>query len=108
MNNAILAEYDLRHGVINPAQSGVVGGEYPFGVVVKGSNTVYVASARDREIDVLNLAGGVLTLTNRIKVKGNPIKLVLNKAQSKLFIAVNNSDALVIIDTTSTKLWPVK
>ncbi len=104
VNNVILAEYDLRPGIINPAQSGVAGGEYPFGIVVKGSNTVYVASARDREVDVLNLASGVLTLTNRIPVKGNPNKLILNKGQSKLFVAVNNSDALVIIDTTSNKL----
>jgi len=104
VNNVILAEYDLRPGIINPAQSGVAGGEFPFGVAVKGNNTVYVSSARDREVDVLNLASGVLTLTNRIPAKGNPEKMILNKAQSKLFVAVNNLDALVIIDTASNKI----
>lgn len=103
-HNVILAEYDLRPGIIDPAQSGVAGGEFPFGVAVKGNNTVYVSSARDREIDVLNLAFGTLSLTNRIRVKGNPEKMILNQAQSKLFVAVNNADALVIIDTTSNKI----
>ena len=104
VNNVVLAEYDLRPGIINPAQTGVAGGEFPFGVVVKGSNTVYVSSARDREIDVLSLAGGVLTLTGRIPVKGNPEKMALNQTQSKLFVTVNNSDSLVIVDTAANTI----
>ena len=104
VHGVVLAEYDLRPGIIDPAQSGVAGGEFPFGVAVKGNNTVYVSSARDREIDVLSLAGSVLTLTNRIPIKGNPEKLVLNQAQSKLYVAVNNTDALVIIDTASNAI----
>src|SRR5882762_841490 len=99
VQGVIAAEFDLRPGIINPALSGLPGGEFPFGVVVKGNNTVYVSSARDREIDVLNLSGGVLTLSKRIPVKGNPEKMTLNLAQSKLYVAVNNTDALVIIDT---------
>jgi DNA-binding beta-propeller fold protein YncE len=104
VHSVVLAEYDLRPGIIDPAQSGVPGGEFPFGVAVKGNNTVYVSSARDREIDVLSLAGGVLTLTNRIPIKGNPEKLILNRAQNKLYAAVNNTDALVIIDTASNTI----
>ncbi|HYL13362.1 MAG TPA: hypothetical protein VEV41_10005 [Terriglobales bacterium] len=99
VHGAVLADYDLRPGVINPAQSGMPGGEFPVGVAVKGNNTVYVSSARDREIDVLNLAGGVLTLTSRIPVQGNPNRMILNRAQNKLYVVANNSDALVIIDT---------
>jgi DNA-binding beta-propeller fold protein YncE len=101
VNGVLADEYDLRPGIIDPAQTGVPGGEYPFGVAVKGSNTVYVSSARDREVDVLSLSGGLLTLTNRIPVGGNPEKMTLNKAQSKLFVTVNNADTLVIIDTGS-------
>jgi DNA-binding beta-propeller fold protein YncE len=104
VHNAILAEYDLRPGIIDPSKSGQPGGEFPFGVTVMGNNTVYVSSARDREIDVLNLAGNVLSLTSRIPVKGNPEKMLLNKAQSKLFVAVANADALVIIDTASNSI----
>src|SRR5882672_2682478 len=66
VHGVIAAEFDLRPGIINPKLSGVPGGEFPFGVVVKGNNTVYVSSARDREIDVLNLSGGVLSLSRRI------------------------------------------
>jgi DNA-binding beta-propeller fold protein YncE len=99
VHGVVAAEYDLRPGMINPAQSGIPGGEFPFGVVVKGNNTVYVSSARDREIDVLDLSGSILTLSKRISVKGNPEKMTLNRAQSKLCVAVNNADALVIVDT---------
>jgi DNA-binding beta-propeller fold protein YncE len=101
VNGKVLAEYDLRPGRINPKDSGKAGGEFPFGVVLAGNNTVYVSSSRDREIDVVNLAGGQLTLTNRIPVQGNPTKMVLNKAQSQLYVALANADALVIIDTSS-------
>lgn len=98
VHGTVLAEYDLRPGRINPAQSGVPGGEFPVGVAVKGNNTIFVSSARDREIDVLNLSGGKVNLTSRIPVSGNPNRLVLNKAQSLLYVAANNSDALIVID----------
>jgi hypothetical protein len=49
---------------------------------------------------VLNLTAGVLAVTNRIAIKGNPTKLILNKAQTKPYVAVANADALVIIDTS--------
>jgi DNA-binding beta-propeller fold protein YncE len=101
VHGAVLQEYDLRPGRINRSQSGVPGGEFPFGVAVAGSNTIYVASSRDREIDVLNLNAGVVTLTNRIPVKGNPEKLILNKAQTLLYVAEANTDALGIISTGS-------
>jgi len=101
VHGVILAEYDLRPGLINPAQTGVPGGEFPVGVAIKGSNTVYVSSSRDREIDVVNLSGGALTLTNRIPVQGNPNRMVLNKAQSTLFVASDNADSLILIDTAS-------
>jgi|CZLA01.1.fsa_nt_gi DNA-binding beta-propeller fold protein YncE len=101
VHGAVLQEYDLRPGRINPANSGVAGGEFPYGVAVAGNNTVYVASTRDREIDVLSLNAGALTLTARIPVKGNPEKLILNKAQTLLYAAEANADALAIINTGS-------
>jgi len=101
VHGAVLKEYDLRPGRINPAQSGVPGGEFPFGVAVAGNHTIYVSSTRDREIDVLNLNAGVLTVTKRIAINGNPTKMILNKAQSQLYVAVANADALVIINTSS-------
>ena len=101
VNGTVITEFDLRPGRINPTQSGVPGGEFPVGVAIKGNNTVYVSSARDREIDVLNLVRGVLMLTKRIPVDGNPGKMILNKVQSQLFVTANNSDALIIVDTAA-------
>ena len=101
VHGAVLQEYDLRPGIINPAQTGVPGGEFPYGVAVAGSNTVYVSSVRDREIDVLKFANGVLSLTTRIPVAGNPEKLLLNAAQTKLFVVAANSDELIIISTAT-------
>ena len=40
-------------------------------------------------------------LTKRIPVDGNPGKMILNKAQSQLFVTANNSDALIIVDTAA-------
>jgi DNA-binding beta-propeller fold protein YncE len=104
LNGVVLAEYDLRPGLINPAQTGVPGGEFPFGVAVKGNDTVYVSSARDREIDVLSMVNGVLTLTKRIPVRGNPGKMMLNRSQNRLYVAVGNADALLIISTRSNRV----
>lgn len=98
-HGAIQQEFDLRPGIINKDQTGVAGGEFPYGVAVKGNNTVYVSSVRDREIDVLNLSSGQLTLTQRIPVAGNPEKMILNKKQDRLFVVANNSDELIVIDT---------
>ena len=104
VNGVVLSEFDLRPGLINPAQTGVPGGEFPFGVAIKGSDTVYVSSARDREIDVLHLASGALTLTKRISMRGNPGKMLLNRAQTRLYVAVGNEDALVAISTNSNRV----
>lgn len=104
VHGAVLQEFDLRPGIINPAQTGIPGGEFPYGVAVVGSNTVYVSSVRDREIDVLNFSNGTLSLTTRIPVAGNPEKMILNAAQSKLFVVANNSDELIIIDAAANKV----
>ena len=104
VNGIVLSEYDLRPGIVNPAQTGVPGGEFPFGVVIKGNNTVYVSSARDREIDVLQMVSGSLTLSKRIPVNGNPEKMVLDHSQSRLYVAVGNADALVTISTNSNRV----
>jgi YVTN family beta-propeller protein len=100
----VAQEFDLRPGRINPANSGIPGGEFPVGVAIVGNRTVYVSSSRDREIVVLKLVNGALSFNTRIPVQGNPNKLKLNAAQTKLFVASNNADALIIIDTTENKV----
>src|SRR6202023_1968192 len=70
-------ETDLRPGKVDPRKVGVAGGEYPFWVAIKGNDTAYVSSLRDREIVVVdfNSTPGVIS---RIKAKGNPNKMILN------------------------------
>jgi DNA-binding beta-propeller fold protein YncE len=104
-------ELDLRPGkaAISP-QPGKPGGEYPFGVVIAqptplpaGSTTTtwaYVSSLRDREIDVVNLDGGTpAVIRPRIAVKGQPNKMTLNAAQTRLYVAEDESDTVDVIDT---------
>lgn len=95
----VKGDLDLRPGVNNPALTGVPGGEFPFWISVKGNSTAYVSSARDREMVVVNFSGSAPEITDRIKVKGNPNKMLLNKAQTLLYVTVDNEDSLYVIDT---------
>ena len=96
-------ELDLRPGKINPSQSGVPGGEYPYWVVIKGNDTAYISSLRDREIDVVKL-GQTPHLTDRIRLRGQPNKMCLNAHETRLYVAQDESDSIAVIDTASNKL----
>jgi DNA-binding beta-propeller fold protein YncE len=93
-------ELDLRPGKNDPAEAGMPGGEYPYWVAVKGSSTAYVSSVRDREVAVVSLADPPVT-TARIPVSGNPNRMILNTAQTRLYVALDNADAVAVIDTSS-------
>jgi YVTN family beta-propeller protein len=93
-------ELDLRPGKINPAQSGTPGGEYPFWVTVKGNSTAYVSSIRDREIVVVDISG-TPSVTTRIKVRGQPLKMTLNASQDTLYAAEEQTDSVAVINTTT-------
>ncbi len=99
-------ELDLRPGKVDPTRKGVPGGEYPFWVVIKRTNVAYVSSIRDREIDVVDIAS-VPLLKKRIRVKGQPNKMVLNETQSTLFVAQDQSDSIAVIDTTTNAVTRV-
>ena len=97
-------ELDLRPGVIDPANAtGVPGGEFPFWVVIKDNSTAFISSIRDREIDVVNLTG-TPSVMDRIKVKGQPNKMVLSADQSKLYVAEDQTDSVDIIDTAANTI----
>lgn len=96
-------ELDLRPGKINPANSGTPGGEYPLWVSIVGNSTAYISSIRDREIDVVNL-GATPTVSARIKVTGQPGKMVLNGFQTLLFVAEDQTDSVGVINTVTNKL----
>jgi YVTN family beta-propeller protein len=96
------AEVDLRPGKIDPTQAGIAGGEFPYWVAVKGNSAAYVSSVRDREIVVIDLAA--LKVTARIQVQGNPNRMILNRAQSLLFVATDNADTVDVVDTASNQV----
>lgn len=98
-----VAELDLRPGKIDPTQKGVAGGEYPFGIVFSAENKAYVSSLRDREIIALSMKP-TLAVTGRIKTHGQPGKLIVNGAGTLLFAAADNSDSIVIVNTTKDKI----
>jgi DNA-binding beta-propeller fold protein YncE len=97
---SLSSELDLRPGVIDPAKTGVPGGEFPFWVSIKGNDTAYVSSIRDREVDVVSITGAP-TVLDRIELPGQPNKMVLNKAQTELFVAQDNSDSIAAIGTAN-------
>jgi WD40 repeat protein len=58
VHGTVLADYDLRPGRINPAQSGVPGGEFPFGVAVAGNNTIWQGLMGDKPYPTTRLKAG--------------------------------------------------
>lgn len=98
-----VTELDLRPGRNDPAQSGLPGGEFPFWIAIKGNDTAYVSSERDREIVVINLAG-TPTILKRIRVEGNPNKMVLDRTQGRLYVTADNSDLLYVVDTATNEI----
>lgn len=99
----VSAELDLRPGKSDASKVGVAGGEYPYGVAVRGNDWVYVSSVRDREVVVVNLAGAP-KVAARVALHGEPIKLTLNRAETRLYVAEDNSDTLAAIDTNSNQI----
>jgi YVTN family beta-propeller protein len=95
-----VVDLDLRPGkAASSPQSGIAGGEYPFWVAVKGNTTAYVSSLRDHEVDVVDLT--IPAVKARIPVGRQPNKMILNKDQSRLFVANGNDDTVSVIDTTA-------
>ena len=81
----------------------MAGGEYPFWVLAKSNSAIYVLSLRDREIDEVDIAAKPL-VTKRIKVAGNPNKMILNRAGTRLYVSQDNSDTVSVIDTAANRV----
>ena len=99
-------EHDLRpYFANNEGRNGGAGGTFPFAVVIKGNDTAYVSSDRDREVvvvDVSSLTQG--HLIKRIKLDGNALGMTLDPLQSKLYVAQDNADQVAVIDTSANKI----
>lgn len=102
-SKSVAGELDLRPGVLDKSTAGQPGGSYPYWISIRGDDTAYVSSPRDREIVVLSLTPS-LTVTTRIAVKGQPNRMILNRAQTLLYAAVDNADAVQVIDLGTKRL----
>jgi len=105
LNGSLAAELDLRPGKNNATQRGIAGGEYPYWVCIRGDDTAYVSSMRDREIVVVDIRDAAKpAVTGRIEIDGVPNRMILNREGSRLFVAADNSDTVSVIDTAANKV----
>ena len=100
----VLDERDLRPGKIDPAASGIAGGEYPFGIVWRGNDVAYVSAPRDRQLVVLGIAGDKVSVTGRVPTIGEPTALLYDAAARRLYATEDNADRLAMLDTTTGRL----
>lgn len=96
--NTLVAEQDLRPGKIDPAKSGVPGGEFPFAVAWTDANHAMVSAARDRELVQLAVTGNTVTVTGRIATVGEPTALLYDAKAHRLYATEDNADRLAIVD----------
>jgi YVTN family beta-propeller protein len=99
-------EHDLRpYFAGNEGVSGRAGGTFPFAVVVKGNDTAYVSSDRDREVMAVDVSSATAgRLIKRIKLDGNALGMTLDASQSRLYVAQDNADQVAVIDTSANRV----
>ncbi len=102
----VTSELDLRPGATDVSKTGQPGGEYPYWIAIRGDDTAYVSSPRDREIVAVAM-GPLPKVAARIAIQGQPNRLLLNKAQDRLYATVDNADAVDVIDTGSNRVVAV-
>jgi DNA-binding beta-propeller fold protein YncE len=99
LTTGTVTEQDLRPGVLNPAHVGEIGGTFPRAVAWISNTRAFVASERDREIIALDVSAAGVRVGARVKTVGQPVAL-LKGAPGRLFAALDNSDSVLVIDTT--------
>ena len=92
-----IAELDLRPG------NGVAGGEFPFWIVAKGNDEAFVSSPRDRQIVMVDISGDA-KVRARINVRGEPTRMILDRAQNYLYATLPTDDKVAVIDAASDEL----
>jgi len=99
----VVAEQDLRPGIIDPKRHGQSGGSFPRSVVWSSSEHAYVASERDREIISLRVSHDKMRVVRRMPVRGQPLALLANRGGSRLYATVDTADRVVVFDTASDR-----
>ncbi len=93
---AVVAEVPLRPG------GGVAGGEFPLDVIVPARGFAYVTCQRDREVVEVDLDRS--SVARRIRVGGQPTRLVANLGADRLYVANANSDTVSVVDRASGRV----
>jgi YVTN family beta-propeller protein len=75
---------------------GQVGGEFPASVVLLGEGRAFVTCQRDREVVEVDLASR--KVVRRIRVGGQPTRIVANRGGTRLYVANANSDTVSVLD----------
>lgn len=100
----VIAEQDLRPGKIDPAVSGVAGGENPLSIVWTGADRAWVSAPRDRQVVALSIGTDKVSVDARIATIGEPTALLVDAGAQRLFATEDNADRLAIIDMRALKL----
>jgi DNA-binding beta-propeller fold protein YncE len=100
----VIREQDLRPGVIDPAHHGEPGGTYPRAVAWTSPTQAFVASERDREVVALEVTPSGTRVARRIAVHGQPVALIANRQGNRLYVALDTTDAVAVIDIGSGKV----
>ena len=101
---ALVAELDLRPGVLDPARSGAPGGTFPQPTVWVSDTKAYVGTLRDRELIALNIAGDAVTIGARTKVRGQPTALAAAPGGRLVYAALDNTDGVAVLDPATDRL----
>jgi DNA-binding beta-propeller fold protein YncE len=100
----VVAEQDLRPGLVDSRQRGEPGGSFPRAVVWASADRAYVGSVRDREVISLGIKGDEVHVTRRLSVQGAPAALLANRGGSRLYVALDATSQVEVFDTRSNRL----
>jgi DNA-binding beta-propeller fold protein YncE len=100
----VIAEQDLRPGKIDPAQSGVAGGEFPFAIAWTDPTHAWVSAPRDRQLVAVSVGRAGMRVTGRVGTVGEPTTLLVDRRSHRLIATEDNSDRLAFIDLANGKL----
>ncbi len=101
------AAYPGIPGLVPPIAAGVATPpSFPLAVAaLRDGSKVFVSSQRDGKVYVLNAsAPGTPTLITTLPTGAHPVALLLNQAQTRLYVANASSDTVSVIDTGSGAL----
>jgi DNA-binding beta-propeller fold protein YncE len=91
-------DLDLRPG------GGKPGGAFPRAVAWTSDTRAFVAIQRDREIVALKIYRDTLSATGRLRTRGQPVALLSNRQGTRLYAALDNTDAAIAIDPRAMRI----